>query len=360
MKKLHLSLSGDRREIWIGSGVAQNAGDRLFKKGEGKTGFILADSRLKVQATKLSHHLKKSGWKVDCFCVESTENLKSFESVFPIYEKLLRWGADRKTVIFALGGGVIGDVAGFIAGTYLRGIPWVGVPSTLLAQVDSSIGGKTAINHPVGKNLIGVFHQPTRVLCDLDFLKTLPDREMISGLGEMLKYGLIFDPKFYLFLKKNWKKTLEKDFSVLEKTITQCLAWKAKVVEQDEFDQNGTREVLNFGHTIGHALEAETGYGYFRHGEAVIYGMRAACYLSVLCGHLSQSVFEEIDQFLKSLPVPPIPQSILDQDLFDRLKWDKKARQGKVRFVLLKNLGQPTLDRSVQPGQIRKALEFLR
>jgi 3-dehydroquinate synthase len=355
MKKILVQLKNSNYEIWTGRGSFGQVGKYLSKEPPGKA-FILSDVRLKKQAKTLEAALRKLNWEFEIFFVYSSENIKSIDKVYAIYGKLLKANADRKTVMFALGGGVIGDVAGFVAGTYMRGIRWIGIPTTLLAQVDSSIGGKTGINHELGKNLIGVFHQPSQVLCDPLFLKSLPRREIISGLGEMIKYGLIFDRRLYLALKKSWKDILDLNPFITEKAIHSCLKWKAQVVVQDEKDRSGLREVLNFGHTLGHALEAETGYQYFRHGEAVLLGMRAASYLSVLSGHLNETVYEEIEGFLGSLPVPAIPKSVQASHLMRRLKWDKKAVNGTVRFVLLKGIGRTVLDRNVSPANIIESI----
>ncbi len=364
MKKIILTSSSGEHKIWVGNEIVQRITKHLlqdsFPKGKLKQGFIIADQRLKGHVQKLNQGLKAAGWKTHTIFVKASEELKDFRRIYPLYGQLLRAGGNRHSVIFALGGGVIGDVAGFIAGTFLRGIRWVGIPTTLLAQIDSSLGGKTGINHEQGKNLIGVFHQPSVIICDSSFLKTLPRRELVSGLGEMIKYGLLFDPSFFLQLKEDWQKFLILNPKKIVGAIHQCLSWKAKIVTKDELDRIGIREVLNFGHTLGHALEAEAGYGYFRHGEAVILGMRAALHLSVLSGHLSQKVQIEVDTFLGSLPVPPISKKIKNSTLLARLKHDKKSENGITRFVLLKAIGKPVLDRNISDNKILVTLDWLR
>jgi 3-dehydroquinate synthase len=371
MKKFTLNLSGRKHEIWAGENILGQLATFSRLKKASKI-FIFSDSRLKFQARKLEKELSKEFQKkqltadiqVRLIFLEVTEKLKDFHTLYPFYGQLLKAGADRHSIIFALGGGVIGDAVGFIAGTYMRGISWVGIPSTLLAQVDSSLGGKTGINHERGKNLIGIVHQPSLVVCELSFLRSLQPRDLISGLGEMIKYGLIFDPALFSRLEKNWKSIVgiaskPGDLSSLQwlgQDIHTCLKWKASVVLQDERDEKGIREVLNFGHTFGHALEAESRYGYFRHGEAIIYGMRVACLLSVKRGHLNSKVQTEIDRFLAAIPVPSLPKGVPAMRYVKRIQADKKARNRKVRFVLLKKMGATVLDRAVTDQELVESI----
>jgi 3-dehydroquinate synthase len=303
--------------------------------------------------------LKVAGWETHLVRVPATEGFKDFGKIYPLYSELLRAGADRHTVLFALGGGVIGDAAGFLAGTYMRGLRWVGLPTTLLAQVDSSIGGKTGVNHASGKNLIGVFHQPSLVACDLDYLKTLPERERVSGLGEMIKYGLIYDAPFYAWLEKHWESIVSGESRKLEEAVARCARWKARAVTRDERDLAGVREVLNFGHTVGHALEGATKYATFRHGEAIILGMRAATRLSVDRGHLKPTIGARIESFLGSLPAPKVPARVTPARLLGFVRKDKKAKAGKVRFVLLRAVGKTRLDRGVRDDQILDACRLI-
>jgi 3-dehydroquinate synthase len=362
LKKLVLRLGSKKTQVWVGTGVLRQAGKLLRKVSSSQgpmKGWIIADARLKKESKTLKDSLEKEGWKIHLLYLKVSEDLKSSNGANRIYEELLRFQADRRSVLFALGGGVIGDLVGFVAGTYLRGIPWVGVPTTLLAQVDSSIGGKTGINHSKGKNLIGVFHQPAAVLCDLDVLRSLPQRDMISGLGEIIKYGLIFDSTLFSKLEKIYSPFHFSDPD-LENLIARCLKWKCQTVEKDERDETGAREVLNFGHTLGHAIEAETQYKYYRHGEAVILGMRVAARLSYLRGYLPENTQERIDRFLRGLPVGSIPSQLKNKNLLERLKWDKKAVDGQVRFVLLRAIGSTVLDRQIQAKEISSALDWIR
>jgi 3-dehydroquinate synthase len=271
----------------------------------------------------------------------------------------LKKQAHRDSVLFALGGGSVGDAAGFVAATYLRGISWVGVPTTLLAQVDSAIGGKTAVNHVQGKNLIGAFHQPSSVLCDLDFLRTLSKRELISGLGEALKYGLIYDRKLFHYISQNWKQALRCDSKVLEEIVLKSAKFKARAVQLDEFDRKGVREFLNFGHTLAHALEEATGYKKYQHGEAVLWGMRYALALSEVTGHLPAKKREEMESFLSRIPLPEWPKSIRFERLMAPLSKDKKVRNGKLHFVLLKDYGKAFSSSDVTSQDLLQAFHLL-
>jgi 3-dehydroquinate synthase len=356
MKKVHLNLGTRSYDILIGSGLST----RLHLKGlPSKRAFVVCDRALTSARGKLVAGLKKAGWEVHEIPVQAGEGLKDFKKVFEVYGELLEKRAHRDSVLFALGGGSVGDAAGFVAATYLRGIAWVGVPTTLLAQVDSSIGGKTAVNHTRGKNLIGAFHQPSVVLCDLDFLKTLSKREMVSGLGEALKYGLIYDKKLFQFISKNWNRALSHDSKVLEEIVLKSARFKARAVSQDEFDRKGVREFLNFGHTLGHALEEATLYKSFQHGEAVLWGMRFAIALSEVTGRLSTKKRNEMESFLSKVPLPKWPQNISFERLLIPLSNDKKVRKGKLHFVLLNDFGKAFSSSSVTTQDLRKAYELL-
>jgi 3-dehydroquinate synthase len=350
MKKFIMKLPRQYHEVWMGDGSLDFLpGFPPLKRAS--QCFILTDSRLKSHAVALEKALLLRGIRTHLISLKVSEELKDFKQIYPLFGELLKKNADRHSIILALGGGVIGDVVGFIAGTYMRGIRWVGIPSTLLAQVDSALGGKTGMNHEQGKNLIGVIHQPSLVLCDYQLLNSLPLRDQISGLGEMLKYGLIFDPKLFSRLKRQVKPG-GPDLKSLQNEISVCLKWKAKTVVRDEQDLKGIREVLNFGHTFGHALEAESSYGTFRHGEALIYGMRVACELSFRRGYLNQKTQSEIDVVLKRVQDPPLPPKITAKKYLKRIQSDKKARNKRVRFVLLKKVGQTVLDQECTDQEI--------
>lgn len=354
MKKVQLKLEGRAYDIKIGAGGIDALG-RALRMAKSKRAFIIADRNLVSHRKKVIGALKRAGWHVDEVAVTAGESLKELKALYPIYGEMIKAGVDRSSTLIAVGGGSVGDAAGFVASTYMRGIPWVGVPTTLLAQVDSAIGGKTAVNHPLGKNLIGTFHQPSLVVCDTNFLKTLSDREVISGLGEVIKYGLVYDRRLFRYIEKNWTAALKLRPTVLEKLVQQSARWKSRAIEKDEFDRHGVREVLNFGHTFAHALESVTKYRIFQHGEAVIWGMRFATALSLVTGRLAAKTYDEVDGFLGSIPLPPLPKKIKAEAYFDVMKKDKKAQNGRVRFVLLSDFEKTVLDRQITEVQLRQA-----
>jgi 3-dehydroquinate synthase len=357
--KVNVSLKNNSYSAFIGKSLIKKIQPYL-KNLPSKNAFVISDRSLTVARKQLIQALKKANWKVKEIPVRAGENLKDFKNSYLIYGKLLSLEAHRDSVIFALGGGSVGDAAGFIASTYLRGVAWVGVPTTLLAQVDSALGGKTAVNHFQGKNLIGTFHQPKVVICELNFLNTLSQRELVSGLGEALKYGLIYDKNFFEYIKENWQSILKYDEKVLSKIVQRSLLWKAKAVSVDEYDNKGKREFLNFGHTFGHAVESFTHYRDFQHGEAIIWGMRFAMELSHLRGGLSHKELVAADSFLSSIPIPKLPANLKFDKLLKLLSKDKKMRQGKLHFVLLKKVGYPFSDSNVTRQNLLDAFENLK
>lgn len=355
MKKKTIKLKIDQNTfpIVVGDKILSTIGEYLPRKVSKI--IVLSDKRLIRQRQVLLKELKSLNLPLIEIPVSAGEGLKDIQSVYPIYGKMLDARADRDSLLVALGGGTIGDVGGFIASTYLRGIPWIGVPTTLLAQVDSSVGGKTGINHSSGKNLIGTFYQPSLVVCDLSFLKTLGPREMTSGVGEIVKYAFTFDRKYFKWLEKNIDKILMRNRDALTEAITKSLEWKSTIVSQDVQDRLGVREVLNFGHTFGHALEAATGYKKFQHGEAVIWGMRFALHLSVIRGKLSEKKRLKMDELLQRLRVPSIPKDLGRDEILKHVKRDKKAEGDKVRFVLLDDLGHSVSDKEVTKENLNEA-----
>jgi 3-dehydroquinate synthase len=268
------------------------------------------------------------------------EQYKDWSSLNLIFDALLEHACDRKTLIYALGGGVVGDVAGFAAACYMRGVPFVQVPTTLLAQVDSSVGGKTAINHPRGKNMIGAFYQPLRVLADLDVLDTLPARELSAGLAEVIKYGPIADAAFLDWVEANLDALLARDKAALAYAVRRSCEIKAWVVGQDE-RESGLRAILNFGHTFGHAIEAGLGYGEWLHGEAVGCGMVMASDLSARVGLMPASFVDRMRRLVQRARLPVTAPASIGADRFvDLMRVDKKAEGGEIRFVLIESLGR--------------------
>ncbi|MDE1997357.1 MAG: 3-dehydroquinate synthase [Burkholderiales bacterium] len=269
------------------------------------------------------------------------EAYKDWPALNQVFTKLLESACDRKTVLYALGGGVVGDMTGFAAACYMRGVPFVQVPTTLLAQVDSSVGGKTAINHPAGKNMIGAFYQPQRVICDLNTLSTLPQRELLAGIAEVIKYGPIADADFLTWLEANLDALLARDLDALTHAIKRSCEIKAWVVGQDE-KESGLRAILNFGHTFGHAIEAGLGYGEWLHGEAVGCGMVMAADLSARMGLISVQDFERIKRLVERAGLPTIGPDLGADRYIELMQVDKKAEAGEIRFVLIGPMGQAT------------------
>lgn len=270
------------------------------------------------------------------------EQHKHWATLNLIFDHLLQHGCDRKTLLFALGGGVVGDMTGFAAATYMRGVPFVQVPTTLLAQVDSSVGGKTAINHPLGKNMIGAFHQPLRVVCDLDTLATLPQRELAAGLAEVIKYGPIADMAFFDWLEGNIDALLARDRATMAHAVRRSCEIKADVVGQDE-RETGLRAILNFGHTFGHAIEAGQGYGRWLHGEAVACGMVLAADLSAELGLVDTHFVQRLENLLRRAGLPVQAPAMPAARWLELMRVDKKADAGEIRFVLIDPPGSAVL-----------------
>jgi 3-dehydroquinate synthase len=283
------------------------------------------------------------------------EEHKNQESLAAIYDRLVSARLERKSCVVALGGGVIGDLAGFAAATYLRGVPYVQVPTTLLAQVDSSVGGKTGVNHHGGKNLIGAFYQPRLVLIDVDALATLPRRELVAGLAEVIKYGVIEDKELFRLLEKKIDRLVGLDRKLLMQVIIRSCAIKARVVERDEHEDD-YRAVLNFGHTLGHALEAATEYREFLHGEAVAIGMAKAAAISLRHGFCDQQSLERIRGLIEKTGLPTdIPKSVRDESLIQGMEVDKKSAGGRIKFVVCVGIGKARFH-TLSPAEVLTAL----
>lgn len=300
--------------------------------------------------------LENGGWAPHVITVPPGEATKSAAHLQGLYDDALEWGLDRATPVLALGGGVVGDLAGFAAATLLRGVPLVQVPTSLIAQVDSSIGGKTGINHPTGKNLIGAFHQPAFVHTDLHVIDTLPQREWTSGMAEVVKHALIADVSFIEFLEAHITPLLLRRDEPVHTMIPWAARIKAAVVSEDEREQ-GRRAILNFGHTFAHAIERVAGYGDFTHGEAVALGMRAALYLS---HRLHSSVdWERADRLVAALPVAGTLDRLDFEDIWRVMQSDKKTDAGTVRFVVLNELGHAYLTDAPSSDDVKQAWNYL-
>lgn len=322
--------------------------------------IVFVDKNIAPFGKQIVNILLAQKCRVDVVEIEVSEALKDFSKLCPLYTRLLELRANRHSFLIAVGGGVLGDVIGFVASTYMRGTRWIGIPTTLLAQVDSSIGGKTGVNHEVAKNVIGTIYQPWAVISDTSFLRTLHMREMISGLGEIIKYGCAYDERFFQEIQTKWSEIIQHKNAEIQDIVAFCIEKKISIVQSDTFDRNGLRATLNFGHTVAHALEKVTCYEYFRHGEAVILGMRAAVYLSYLQGHLPKQKYLQVNCFLEKLPIPSIPQETNRKIILDAIGMDKKkSSQNQTQFVLLKDIGQTILDDCVSDKHLNRALDIL-
>ena len=287
-----------------------------------------------LYAADLQHSLSAHYPKVLTLSLPDGEAYKTWQTLQSIFDVLLENACDRKTVLFALGGGVVGDITGFAAACYMRGVPFVQVPTTLLAQVDSSVGGKTAINHPVGKNMIGAFYQPERVVCDLHTLQSLPARELSAGLAEVIKYGPIADMAFFDWIDTNLDALLQRDPQALAYAVQRSCEIKAYVVGQDE-RESGLRAILNFGHTFGHAIEAGLGFGEWLHGEAVGCGMVMAAQLSHRLGLVDAAFTERLTALIARAALPTVGPDLGVEAYLHHMRVDKKAEAGDIRFVLI-------------------------
>lgn len=325
----------------------------------GRTLLVTDENVASHYLAPVQEGLEEAGWIVRSVVLPPGESTKSPDHLQRIYDEALGWGIDRRTPVIALGGGVIGDLAGYAAATLLRGVPLVQLPTSLLAQVDASVGGKTAINHSTGKNLIGAFYQPQFVCADPATLDTLPTSEYTSGLAEVVKHALIQDPDLFARLEAKTNAVLSRsDSDLVSSIVEQAVRVKARVVSADEKEE-GRRAILNFGHTFGHAIEQVAGYGSFSHGEAVAVGMRAAIHLSH-SRHSDTVDRDRLDRLVRAIPVDPDPTALSFSELYEAMSADKKNRGGTIRFVLLERLGQAYVTGEISRAEARDAWAFAR
>ena len=319
--------------------------------------LVVGDTNVEHLVQRVRDALSDSGFRIATSLVPAGEPSKNLFTAAFLFDKLADLTADRQTLVVAVGGGVVGDLAGFVAATYNRGLPLLMVPTTLLAMVDSSVGGKTGVNHPKGKNLIGAFHQPAGVWIDTALLGTLPDREYRSGLAEVVKYGVILDPELFAFLEANAAAVLARDPAAVRYVVARSCRLKADVVEQDEREETGLRAVLNYGHTFAHAFETVGGYGAWLHGEAVAVGMVCAMRLAERLGRVGPELGERQTKLLDAFGLPTVvkPEWSVDA-LLDVMRRDKKAEAGKLRFVLPSRLGHVELVADVPEEVVRAVL----
>ena len=355
MKTLYVELGDRRYPIYIGPGLLDRP-DLLRAHVPGRQ--VLVVSNTTVAPLYLDRvRAALAGLRHEAVVLPDGEQYKTLETLDEIFTALLSHRLDRDCTLVALGGGVIGDMAGFAAACYQRGVHFVQIPTTLLAQVDSSVGGKTAVNHPLGKNMIGAFYQPRCVLADTDTLKTLPDRELSAGLAEVIKYGLIRDLPFLEWLEDHIEQLLARDAAALTEAIERSCRNKADIVAADE-RETGERALLNLGHTFGHAIETGMGYGEWLHGEAVAVGMNLAADLSARLGWLKGEQVERVRALLARARLPlNAPEGLTADDFLRLMAVDKKVKEGQLRFILLRALGHGVIAETVDPRLLRDTLE---
>ncbi|HUC85515.1 MAG TPA: 3-dehydroquinate synthase [Candidatus Acidoferrales bacterium] len=359
MRLVEVPLGNRSYTIKIGAGLLARLGAECAALKLGQRCAVITDAKVGRQFAKaVLKSLAASGFEPVLVTVPAGEKSKRVAMVEFCYDRLAAHRLERSSFIVALGGGVVGDLAGFVAATYLRGISFVQAPTTLLAQVDSSVGGKTGVNLNAGKNLVGAFYQPRLVLCDLDTLKTLPTREYVSGLAEVIKYGIICDDVLFAQLERNLPKLLQRDAATLAAVVARCCEIKADVVGQDE-TESGLRAILNFGHTVGHAIENTSGYGKYLHGEAISIGQVAAARLSQMMLGLPSGDVARIEKLFASagLPVRCKLDAARRKKLFAAMQLDKKVSGGEVKFVLADKLGRVKFGCKVPAEAIGKVLD---
>ena len=343
--QLSIELADRRYDILIGCGLLDQPHTVACGAASSEALIVTNTTVAPLYAERLQRVLATHHARVHTIALPDGEAHKNWDTLNRVFDRLLGGGCDRKTVLYALGGGVVGDMTGFAAACYMRGVAYVQVPTTLLAQVDSSVGGKTAINHPAGKNMIGAFHQPLRVIADLDTLDTLPDREISAGLAEVIKYGPIADDEFLGWIEQHIDALRARDKSALAHAVRRSCEIKAHVVAQDERDA-GLRAILNFGHTFGHAIEAGLGFGTWLHGEAVGCGMVMAADLSVRCGLIDAAYARRITALIARAGLPTRGPRLGAARYLELMRIDKKSESGQIRFVLIDAPGQASLHRA--------------
>jgi 3-dehydroquinate synthase len=340
MKKVQVELAHRSYDILIGTGILERVPEFLAERGARRRLFLVSNTHVfRLYGEALLQRLLSAGFEATQILIPDGEKHKNLQTVENIYTYLIAQGADRCSSLVALGGGVTGDIGGFVAATFHRGIPYVQIPTTLLAQVDSSVGGKTGVNHSLGKNLIGAFYQPNLVCVDLDTLASLPPRDFQSGLYEVVKYGLIVDREFFDYFESNLEAIKQRVPEVMERVISRCCELKAEVTSADEREKD-LRRILNFGHTFGHALEAAAKYENLLHGEAVGYGMIAATLLSREKGNIDQATADRIIDCIYRIGVLPRIDHFSHEAALQAMSRDKKRQGDCIHFVLLKGIGE--------------------
>ena len=357
MQTVNVNLKDRAYDIVVGQNILKSLGRKLKTLDVGQNVVVVTHPIIKKYHGKaLSQGLKEHGYTVKFIEVPSGEESKSAEVAFDVIGKIVSYSANKNLTILAFGGGVVGDLAGFIAATYRRGVPYIQVPTTFLAQVDSAIGGKTAIDLPVGKNLIGVFYQPKAVWSEVYALTTLDKRQIKNGLAEAIKYGVICDRSLFQYIETNYKKLLGLDPKALTEVIVSCSRIKAKIVMTDELETKNVRTILNFGHTVGHAIESANKYKNYHHGEAVALGMRAANHIAIKLGLLKKSQAQRINALLSCVGLPEKIKYVTLPQIMHHMLHDKKFKGKKNKFVLATDIGSVKVVESVDNRVIRSAI----
>ncbi|MEI6438205.1 MAG: 3-dehydroquinate synthase [Candidatus Omnitrophota bacterium] len=360
MKQISVKLKENSYPIVVGDGLLPLLPEFLKKLRLGPDVVVITNPLVnRLHGKALSASLLHKGYSLKFFEVEDSERAKSADVAFDLVGRIAAYAADKKLVIIAFGGGVVGDLAGFVAAVYKRGVPFVQVPTTLLAQVDSSIGGKVAVDLPQGKNLAGAFYQPKLVLADTALLGTLSERQLRNGLAEIIKYGVIKDAALFSYLEKNYAGILRAEPGALSHVVLASAAIKARVVELDEKETKGLRTILNFGHTLGHAVETAGGYEKYHHGEAVALGMRAACALSCLLKLMKPLEAARVETLLTAVGLPERVEGVPEARILKAMTFDKKFSGSRNRFVLCEAIGRVIVKEAVPAAMIVKALRSL-
>jgi 3-dehydroquinate synthase len=355
-KTIRVRSAAGEYAVLCGAGILRDASEEIAKLGEFSSVHVLTSPKVWRAAGKAVKAVIPRDAPQNVHLFDDAETKKNMRTVELLCRKLTRAGADRKSLIVAVGGGVVGDVAGFAAASYLRGVALVHVPTTLVAQVDSSIGGKTGVNLPEGKNLVGAFYAPRLVVVDADLLKTLPERQFRSGVAEVIKYGVIADAELFAYLEQNMERVLRKDADALGHIVPRCVEIKADVVSRDE-RESGLREILNFGHTFGHALESVTKYRRYLHGEAVAWGMIAASLLGRELGITGADDVSRVASLIRRTGKIPDWPRVAPKILITAMFSDKKTRAGKLRFVLSSRIGESHSSETVPMNVLEKVIQ---
>lgn len=358
MANVAIDLGKHSYNIEICAAAWCQLGDWIANKQYSKQALLVSDDHVgPLYGEQIIQLLSEQGISAKLSLIPEGEQSKNLQQAETLYTQAIELGLDRNSVIIALGGGVIGDLAGFVAATYLRGVPFIQIPTSLLAQVDSSVGGKVAVDHPLGKNLIGAFYQPQHVHINLAVLKTLVPRQFAAGMAEVIKYGLLADTVLFAYLEKHHQAIMAQDEAALAWLIQRCCEIKSRFVSADETEQ-GIRIALNLGHTMGHAVEAASRYRYL-HGEAVAIGLVGICYVSELLGFVDSKITERLKKMLTNYGLPLAAPGFKQDELISYMQRDKKSFDGRIRWILLKNIGQWTVEDELSASLIGTALSRL-